>query len=231
MQQGTGPKRAIATCRERLELRLPPLYPIADIQTLKRRGVSLQVFVQQVLAGGAEILQLRDKAGSPQDVLRHAAEIDAAVAGLPCLKVMNDRADLALLAGWSAVHVGHLDMRPGAVRKVFGTSSAAAVIVGVSTHNAEQVLEADQSSADYIAVGPVFATGTKANAEPVIGLEGVRELRALTRKPLVAIGGITLENAGAVREAGADSVAVIGGIFTGNDDVERTVRDFLSRLR
>lgn len=212
-------------------MRLPPLYPIVDVETLVRRGISLADFVQQVLAGGAEILQLRDKDGSPRDVLRRAEAVDAASAGFDCLKVMNDRADLALLAGWRIVHVGHLDMPPGAVRKVFGTSAAAPVMVGVSTHSAVQVLEADRGSADYIAVGPVFATGTKANAEPVIGLEGVRRLRVLTRKPMVAIGGITLENAAAVRQAGADSVAVIGGLFAGEDGLERTVRDFLSRLR
>ena len=212
-------------------LRLPPLYPIVDVETLARRGLSLQSFVQELVAGGAEILQLRDKQGSPQEILRHAAEVEAAVDGVPCVKVMNDRADLALLAGWSAVHVGHLDMPPEAVRKVFGAALASQVTVGVSTHSAEQVLAADRGTANYIAVGPVFATGSKANAEPVIGVRGVRHLRALTRKSLVAIGGITLENAAAVRDAGADSLAVIGGLFAGESGPERTVRDFLRRLR
>lgn len=191
--------------------RLPPLYAIADMETLTRREMGLTAFVRELLAAGVQIVQLRDKRGSPRDVLRHAAEITAVLTGSGCLPVMNDRADLALLAGWRAVHVGHTDLPPGAVRLAFPETQRARVIVGVSTHDEEQVRAA--GGADYVAVGPVFATGTKADAEPVVGLEGVRRARALTRKPLVAIGGITLENARAVQEAGADSVAVIGGLF------------------
>ena len=209
---------------------LPRLYPIADISTLERHGVPLEDFAQQVMGGGAEILQLRHKHGSPQQVLRHAAVISNAVAGTRCLPVMNDRADLALLAGWTAVHVGHFDLPPEAVRRVFG-SQGDAVWVGVSTHNDEQVIAAEAGSADYIAVGPVFVTGTKADAESIVGLEGVRRAARLTRKPIVAIGGITRENAPSVLEAGASSVAVIGGLFAKNETVEETVRDFLRRLR
>ncbi|MGI4828479.1 MAG: thiamine phosphate synthase [Janthinobacterium lividum] len=212
-------------------MKLPRLYPIADIDTLSRQGLGLRQFVQQVLAGGAEVLQLRDKHGSPQQILRHAAILTEEAAGMPCIPVMNDRADLALLAGWTAVHVGHLDLPPDAVRRVFGLQPKQAICVGVSTHTAEQVVAANMGSADYIAVGPVFATGTKADAEPVIGLEGVRRARTLTRKPIVAIGGITRANAAAVWEAGADSVAVIGGLFAEGETVERVVRDFLERLR
>lgn len=210
---------------------LPALYPIADVDTLDRRGTSLREFVEQVIAGGAEILQLRDKHGPPQQILHHAFKVTEAVAGTRCLPVMNDRADLALLAGWGAVHVGHLDLPPDAVRRVFGPKQARELLVGVSTHEAEQVIAADAGSADYIAVGPVFATGTKADAEPVIGLEGVRKARTLTRKPIVAIGGITRANAASVRDAGADSVAVIGGLFAESETVEQVVRDFLERLR
>ncbi len=193
--------------------------------------MALRTFTEQIVAGGGEILQLRDKQGAPQEVLRHAAALTEAVHGSSCLPVMNDRADLALLAGWRAVHVGHEDMPPEAVRQVFGADGEGSVIVGVSTHSDEQVLAADAGAADYLAVGPVFATGTKADAEPVIGLAGVRRLRQLTRKPVVAIGGITLRNAPEVIAAGADSVAVIGGLFAAGLDVERTVRDFLSCLR
>ena len=211
-------------------VKLPRLYPIADAATLARHGVDLRTFTQQVVAGGAEIVQLRDKQGSPQAVLNAAAVMAAALAGSTCFPVMNDRADLAVLAGWLAVHVGHRDLPPDAVRKVFGEAGQAAII-GVSTHNEEQVSAADAGSADYIAVGPVFATGTKADAEPVIGLEGVRRARALTHKPIVAIGGITRENAAAVVAAGADSVAVIGALFATGETVEGVTRDFLRRLR
>ena len=212
-------------------MRLPRFYPIADVEVLTRRGVPLRDFVSHVVAGGAEIFQLRDKLGAPAEVLQHAAIMAEVLDGTACLPVMNDRADLAVLAGWRAVHVGHLDMPPDAVRLVFGSGAIGKIIVGVSTHHEEQMVTADAGSADYIAVGPVFRTGSKSNAEPVIGLEGVRRLSALTKKPVVAIGGITIETAGAVIEAGADSVAVIGGLFAHGNDVEGTVRDFLSRLR
>lgn len=209
-------------------MKLPRLYPIVDMGTLRRRQVEPGRFVQELLAGGAEILQLRDKDGSPQETLKQAAVISKLVSGGPCLPVMNDRADLAALAEWTAVHVGHLDLPPDAVRRVFGP---APVVVGVSTHNDDQVRAAERGSADYIAVGPVFATGTKADAEPVIGLPGVRRARELSRKPLVAIGGVTRENAAAVLDAGADSVAVIGGLFVEGESTEAVVQDFLRRLR
>ena len=215
-------------------MRLPRLYPIADIGTLAKHGLALESFAQQIVAGGAEIVQLRDKHSAPQEVLRHAALLTQALAASDCLPVMNDRADLAVLAGWRAVHVGHLDLPPEAVRRVFSQSETARnvdLIVGVSTHNEQQVIAADAGLADYIAVGPVFATGTKADAEPVIGLKGVRRARDLTRKPIVAIGGITRGNAPGVIDAGADSVALIGGLFSEGESVEQVVRDFLRRLR
>ena len=210
--------------------RLPSLYAIADMETLSRREMGLTEFLRELLSAGVEIAQLRNKLGSPQEVLRQAAEMTAALDGSKCLPVMNDRADLAVLAGWQAVHVGHTDMPPEAVRLVFPEAQRVRAIVGVSTHDEEQVRAADAGEADYIAVGPVFPTGTKADAEPVVGLEGVRRARALTRKPLVAIGGITLENARAVQEAGADSVAVIGGLFRPGQRVGETAAALLRVL-
>jgi thiamine-phosphate pyrophosphorylase len=140
---------------------------------------------------------------------------------------MNDRADLAVLAGFGGVHVGQGDLSPEDARRVVGGERW----VGVSTHNDEQVRVANGTSADYIAVGPVFATGTKVDAEPVIGLEGVRRARNLTKKPMVAIGGITRGNARSVIDAGADSVAVISGLFVEGETVEKVARDFLEVLR
>ena len=113
---------------------------------------------------------------------------------------MNDRADLCLAADFDGVHVGQDDLSPEGARDVIGNS----LWLGVSTHNPEQLAEADKTTADYLAIGPVFATRSKANPDPVIGLEGVRRARVLTRKPLVAIGGITRENCRSVIEAGAD---------------------------
>lgn len=207
---------------------LPRFYPIVDVGSLGARNLPLRSFVQDLVEAGTEILQLRDKHGAPQELLAQASAIDEVLQGTGCRPVMNDRVDLALLAGWDAVHVGHTDLPPEAARRVFGSTP---LWIGVSTHNDEQVRLADEGSADYIAIGPVFGTQTKPDAEPAVGLKGVRRARALTCKPLVAIGGIDLGNAAAVIEAGADSVAVIGALFAGYGDVRETARAFLRLLR
>ena len=176
---------------------------------------------------GITILQLRDKTGSPQRILQTAAVLKAILADSSAALIMNDRPDLAVLAGCNGVHVGQEDLSPEDVRRVIGAGK----IVGVSTHNQAQVRAADVSDVDYIAIGPVFATGTKENPDPVVGLAGVRRARELTRKPLVAIGGITRANARSVIEAGADSVAVISALFAPGETVAQVVRDFLEVLR
>ncbi len=136
---------------------------------------------------------------------------------------MNDRADLCLAVGFDGVHVGQDDLSPESVRLIIGNDRW----LGVSTHNPEQLREADLTSADYLAIGPVFATSSKANPDPVVGLEGVRRARALTSKPLVAIGGITRANAASVIEAGADSVAVISDLVR---DPGKSAEEFLRIL-
>jgi thiamine-phosphate pyrophosphorylase len=222
---------------------LPRLYAIADKGTLDARGVSVAAFAGELREAGVRLVQYRDKVGSPQEVLRVAAEITAVFAGVEAALVLNDRADLAVLAGWG-VHVGQGDLPVGDARKlVLSTPTLAKMelsrrwgtracyVVGVSTHTEAQVMEADKSEADYVAVGPVFATSTKANAEPVVGLEGVRRARALTKKPLVAIGGITRENARSAIDSGADSVAVISAMFVPGRRVGDVARDFLEILR
>jgi thiamine-phosphate pyrophosphorylase len=176
---------------------------------------------------GVELLQYRNKSGGPQEVLRNAAVILEVMAGSDCRLILNDRADLAVLASFGGVHVGQGDLPPEDARLVVGGERW----VGVSTHDERQVRIANETSADYIAVGPVFATGTKLDAEPVIGLDGVRRARALTKKPIVAIGGITRANARSVIEAGADSVAVISALFVEGETVEKVARDFLEILR
>ena len=173
-----------------------------------------------------ELLQYRDKAASAQSILQNAVAVREVFAGTNCRLILNDRADLAVLADWGGVHVGQGDLPPDDARRVV----RAARWVGISTHKDEQVRLADASCADYIAVGPVFATGTKLDAEPVIGLDGVRRARALTTKPIVAIGGITRGNARSVIEAGADSVAVISALFVEGESVEKVARDFLEIL-
>ena len=136
---------------------------------------------------------------------------------------MNDRADLCLAAGFVGVHVGQEDLSPEGARRVIG----AARWLGVSTHNPEQLRQADQTSADYLAIGPVFETASKDRPDPVVGLEGVRRARELTRKPLVAIGGITRANANSVLEAGADAVAVISDLLR---DPRKSAEEFFRIL-
>jgi len=194
---------------------------------LAARGVGVEEFARALLDAGATLLQYRDKNGTPQDVLRNAALIQGLLSGRKCSLIMNDRSDLAVLAGWDGVHVGQGDLSPEDARRVMGPTR----LIGVSTHTQDQVRLAELSDADYIAVGPIFATSTKADAEPVIGLEGVRRARALTTRPLVAIGGITRTNARGVVDAGADSVAVISELLVEGAAVEKVVGDFLDLLR
>jgi len=140
------------------------------------------------------------------------------------LLIMNDRADLCLAAGFGGVHLGQDDLSPEGARRVIGPN----LRLGVSTHNPEQVSEADRSSADYVAIGPVFRTVSKAHPDPVIGIEGVRQARARTPKPLVAIGGITRENCRSVVDAGADAVAVISDLLR---DPRKSAEAFCRILR
>jgi len=130
---------------------------------------------------------------------------------------VNDRPDVAFLSGAKGVHVGQDDLDVEQARRVVGGER----LVGISTHNLEQFERAAASSADYIAVGPVFGTSSKANPDPVVGLDFIRKVRRLTEKLVVGIGGITLERAASVIEAGADSVAVISGILTAPDPAQR----------
>jgi thiamine-phosphate pyrophosphorylase len=206
---------------------LPHLYPILDAEILAAHNVPLDAFARELRAASVTLLQYRNKTGSPQEILRAASILREAMAGSGCKLILNDRADLAVLASFDGVHVGQGDLSPEDARRVVGPDR----IVGVSTHTDEQVRLADQSCADYIAIGPVFATGTKLNPDPVVGLEGVRRARALTRKPLVAIGGITRANARSIIEAGADSIAVISALFAPNESPAQVTRDFLARLR
>ena len=206
-------------------MRVSPLYAIVDAEVLARQGMTVTGMAAELAEAGVRVVQYRDKTGGPQDVLAGAAALQD---GMPeALLVMNDRAELAALAGFGGVHVGQGDLSPEDARLVLGVGGW----VGVSTHADDQVRAADAGAADYVAVGPVFATGTKTDAAEVVGLDGVRRARALTGKPLVAIGGITLANCRSVRDAGADMVAVISGLFVPGRRVGEVARDFLDVLR
>ena len=190
-----------------LTIRLLRLYGILDSSCFLD-DEALFSAAQALASAGVTLLQYRNKSGNGRQILYHARELKRGL-GSSVKLIMNDRSDLALVAGFDGVHVGQDDLSPEGARKVIGEK----LWLGVSTHNPSQVSEADKTSADYIAIGPVFATSSKANPDPVIGLEGVRQSRALTKKPLVAIGGITRANCLSVIEAGADSVAVISDLL------------------
>jgi len=155
------------------------------------------------------LLQYRNKAASARELFESSGTLASLLSPLGVSFIVNDRADVAVLAGADGVHVGQEDLGVEEARHVVGATK----LVGVSAHNLEQFQHAAASSADYIAIGPVFATGTKSNPDPVVGTEFIRRARPLTDKPLVAIGGITLERAPEIIEAGADSVAVVSDIL------------------
>jgi thiamine-phosphate pyrophosphorylase len=209
-------------------MKLPRLYAIADVGVLQARGVEFRQFAEGLRDAGVSLVQLRDKFGSPEEVLRAAALLRE-VLGHACLLIMNDRVDLALLASFHGVHVGQTDLSPRDAKAA--ALGAGQFVVGVSTHRDAQVRAAEATPADYLAIGPVFATGTKPDAEPVVGLEGIRRARALTTRPLVAIGGISRANCRSVLDAGADSVAVISGLIQPGESVAKVARDFLDILR
>lgn len=204
----------------------PRLYAIADAHILASRGLLCHEFASAMAAAGVQMLQYRDKAGSPQAILNALSHLRTGLQGRPCRLIVNDHPDLAVLAHADGVHVGQDDLSPADTRSVVGPQR----IIGVSTHSDTQVKIASTTPADYIAIGPVFATFSKSNHEPVVGLEGIGRARSLTDKPLVAIGGITRDNARSVLEAGADSVAVISALTPPGESPAKVARDFLEML-
>ena len=201
-------------------IHLPRLYAILDASYFSDSQILFST-AEELLAGGVTLLQYRNKSDNAREMLEQARELKRRLDGAKL--IMNDRADLCLAAGLDGVHVGQEDLSPEGARKVVGTI----LWLGVSTHNPEQIEEADKTPADYIAIGPVFSTSSKANPDPVVGLEGVRKARALTLKPLVAIGGINRANCRSVIEAGADSVAVISDLIR---EPRKSAEDFFRIL-
>lgn len=210
---------------EMKRLRLPKLYPITDARL---SGLSHAEQVRRLAAGGATFIQLREKHADPRDFGREAAEAAAAARALGVLLIVNDRADIALASGAHGLHLGQDDLDPAAARRVVGDD----LLIGYSTHSVEQAARAARLPVDYIAIGPVFGTRTKENPDPAVGLGGVARVRAAlgAHVPLVAIGGITAENAPAVLAAGADSVAVVSALLASPREIEQRTREFLARL-
>jgi len=189
-------------------MKLPRLYPILDTESLAGRGVTIETAAAAFLEGGAGILQIRHKSHWSRDIFEAARQVGRLCreAGAPL--IVNDRADFAMLLG-AGLHLGQDDLAPGDARGLLGPSAP----IGFSSHNADQLSAAGGEPVDYVAFGPVFPTASKRNPDPVAGVDQIRRCRARVAKPLVAIGGITLENALDVLRAGADSVAVIAGLL------------------
>jgi thiamine-phosphate pyrophosphorylase len=187
---------------------LPRLYPILDTGALERAGVPLLEAAIGMIEAGAHILQLRHKGHFSRDLFETAAHLAVLCEQARIGFVVNDRVDMAKLLN-AHVHVGQDDLMPVFVRQLAGPDT----IIGLSTHNREQLEAANLEPVDYHALGPIFGTGSKVNPDPVVGVDALREWRPLSTRPLVAIGGITLANVGEVLAAGADSVAVISGLI------------------
>jgi thiamine-phosphate pyrophosphorylase len=190
---------------------LPRLYAIADafFGDPVRLGESL-------FDGGARLVQVRNKKAGPRELLQQVERL-LSIAPPDAQIIVNDRADVALIAGAAGVHLGQADLPPLEVRRILGASR----IIGFSTHNLEQALEADRLPVDYVAVGPIFPTTTKEAPDPVVGAERLAQICRAIRKPVVAIGGIQLENAGEVLRAGAASIAVIRDLLDSPNIVAR----------
>ena len=202
---------------------LPRLYAILDPTQIQSTS-ELEV-ARELVGAGVGLIQCRHKQASSRQLYRKALSFIEMVRGSGTRVIINDRADVALLTEASGVHLGQDDIPVEAARSILGPQA----LIGYSTHTMQQIVEADRKPADYVAFGPIFSTRSKKNSGPVVGLEGLSQARRATTKPLVAIGGITLETVHEVFAAGADSVAVIRDLV-GVENVGRRARQYLKAL-
>jgi thiamine-phosphate pyrophosphorylase len=205
-----------------LSIKLPKLYPVTDARL---SGLTHAEQVARLSAGGATFIQLREKHLSPGEFYRQAEEALRVARERGARLIINDRVDVALALQADGVHLGQTDLPPAAAREILGERA----IIGFSTHNVEQAIEAARLPVDYIAVGPIYPTISKDNADAVVGLEGLRLVRrAIGPMPLVAIGGIRRENLREVVEAGADTVAAISLLLARQFEIEERTREILA---
>jgi thiamine-phosphate pyrophosphorylase len=190
-------------------MNFPRFYPIIDTARLSRAGVSPVEFAEILAAAGVKIVQYRHKGEFTRARFAEAEQVGKILQRAGVKYIINDRTDIALMLGADGVHIGQDDLPPSAVRAVAGGR----LLIGFSTHNSEQLLAANDEPVDYLAIGPIFATASKENPDPVVGTAGLARIRALARKPLVAIGGITRSNALRSIETGVDSLAVISDLL------------------
>jgi len=206
-------------------VKLPRIYPLTDVPLSR---ISHAEQVQLLSLGGASLIQLREKRMPPREFYEQAKKAVAVALSCGVQLLINDRIDVALAVGAAGVHLGQDDMPPEAARKLLGPNA----VIGYSTHNIQQAIAATKLPIDYVAIGPIFATTTKSDTAPVLGLEGLRTVRqAIGTFPLVAIGGITHGNASKVIEAGADSVAVISALLSNSHGIREATRSLLQDLQ
>lgn len=202
---------------------LPRIYPITD---RRLTGLSHGEQVRRLAAGGASLVQLREKFLSPRDFYEEALEAVRFAHANGVRIIINDRVDIALAIKADGVHLGQTDLAPRYARKILGADA----LIGYSTHSVAQAIEALSEGADYLAIGPVFPTGTKDNPDEVVGTDGVTAVReAIGSMPLVAIGGISEETVDEVFAAGADSAAIVSAILSFSEGMDAGYRHFSGR--
>ncbi len=201
------------------------LYPIIDTAACARAGVGPLTLAEAVAAAGVTIAQFRHKGPYTREVLAQAEQVGRILQAAGVRYIIDDRADVALMLRANGVHLGQDDLPPAAARRVVGSS----LWIGYSTHNRAQLQAAAAEPVDYLALGPIFATGSKEKPDPMLGLETLAALRSVTQKPLVAIGGVTRANAPAVLAAGADAVAVISDLLA--EDLEGRLKEWQALIR
>ena len=203
-----------------MNFEFPKIYPITDVRL---SGISHAEQVKRLIDGGAEFIQLREKYLAPKDFYADAENALKIAREANVKIIINDRVDFAFTLKADGVHLGQDDLPPDNAREILGENA----LIGFSTHNINQAIEAIKYPVDYIAIGPVFATATKENADAVVGLEGVKKVRnAIGNFPLIAIGGINFENFQTVLDSGADSIAIISGIVSDPEKIAENYRKF-----
>ena len=207
-----------------MNIQIKGLYAIIDNSI--RPSLSNIEIAKRVLAGGARILQLRGKGLSSKELLANARVIRKLTKQVGAVFIVNDRTDIALLSDADGVHLGQDDLPIAEARKILGREK----LIGISTHNLDQALKAEQEGSDYIGFGPVFGTKTKADAEEAKGIEALKEVKKKVSIPVIAIGGINLENLKEVIDAGADGVAVISAIVKA-ENIEETTKRFIEAFK
>lgn len=193
-------------------LKLPKIYPITNVELSE---LSHADQVRALADAGCRFAQIREKSGSSRAIFDSVVEAVSIAEAVGMKIILNDRVDIAIAARVHGVHLGQDDLSPAEARKLLGDDA----IIGYSTHSVEQAIEAAKLPINYVAIGPIFATTTKENPDPVVGLDGIRRVRdAIGDLPLVAIGGIDITSVHSVLAAGADSAAIISDLFaTGTD--------------